>query len=556
MKKRVLSMLLALVMTFGLCVPVFAAGDEFEAEPAAPVEAPAAPTEAVPAEEPMPVAAKPADEPEAAAVTEVASGTCGAQGENVKWTLTDDGTLTIYGTGAMRDYEYDYYYGDCESRPWEDYIWTDIKRIIIQDGVTSIGSWAFTYCESLTSVTASGNVTSIGDYAFYDCVSLTSVTIPDSVTSIGEYAFAVCISLTSVTIPGSVTSVGEAAFRECDSLMDLTICDGVTSIGSWAFTYCESLTSITIPGSMTNIENFTFYGCFGLTSVTIPDGVTSIGREAFHYCDNLRDVYYGGTQQQWRAITVGENNGPLTSAAIHYNGTGPAEPTPTPGLDDIQPPAGGTGWRYVPETGDYYYFKNYKRVGDYWVGFSDGASKWANNWYYADADGKLLTGLQYLDDLKGGKAWFMLQTTNDRGEIGKMLTGWQWTYTDAGTGYFNPNYGSQGMCTYTSAWGGYNAATGLWGDGQLHMGTISTTITAQRALELADAFSAFSDGETQWINGEKFVIQFWDCGQLERNGRTVFVFQVRRLRAIEGPQMTQLMETIYVDAETGTCSYY
>ena len=109
-------------------------------------------------------------------------------------------------------------------------------------------------------------------------------------------------------------------------------------------------------------------------------------------------------------------------------------------------------------------------MGDYWVGFADGASKWANSWYYADANGKLLTGFQYLDDLKGGKAWYRLQVTNDRGEIGKMLTGWQWTYSDAGTGWFESKYCSQGMCTWTEKWGSYNAATGLWGDGLTHKG--------------------------------------------------------------------------------------
>ena len=147
----------------------------------------------------------------------------------------------------------------------------------------------------------------------------------------------------------------------------------------------------------------------------------------------------------------------------------PPTVTPAPGPDDIQPPAGGTGWRYVPETGDYYYFKDGVRKGDYWVGFADGASAWANNWYYADAAGKLLTGFQYLDDLKDGRAWYFLQTTNARGEIGKMLTGWQETGV-AGQGWFSPSYGQQGMCTWTKAWGSYNAAAGLWEDGLAHKG--------------------------------------------------------------------------------------
>ena len=146
------------------------------------------------------------------------------------------------------------------------------------------------------------------------------------------------------------------------------------------------------------------------------------------------------------------------------------EQKPSPG-EEIKPPAGGTGWRWVESEKTYYYFKDGKRVGDYWIGQAQGGSAWPNNWYYADTNGKLLTGFQYLDDLKGGKAWYMLQTTTANGEMGKMLTGWQWTYDAAvGTGYFSPKYGSQGACTYTTKWGTYSAATGLWGDGLAHVG--------------------------------------------------------------------------------------
>ncbi len=151
-------------------------------------------------------------------------------------------------------------------------------------------------------------------------------------------------------------------------------------------------------------------------------------------------------------------------------------PTPGPGGDKptapVEPPKtnGGTGWSYDYGTGEWYFFKKGALVANYWVGKIDGASQWDNNWYYVGADGKMLTGMQYLDDLKGGRAWYMLQTTNDRQEIGKMLTGWQWTYAAAGEGYFSPKYGSQGMCTWTEAWGSYNAATGLWTDGLSHKG--------------------------------------------------------------------------------------
>ena len=105
-----------------------------------------------------------------------------------------------------------------------------------------------------------------------------------------------------------------------------------------------------------------------------------------------------------------------------------AEPTEGP-----KAPASGTGW--VKYEGEWYFFKGSKLVENYWVGQADGASKWSTNWYYVGSDGKMATGLQYIDDLKGGKAWYMLQTTETNGEIGKMLTGWQWTYSAAGTAF-------------------------------------------------------------------------------------------------------------------------
>ena len=116
------------------------------------------------------------------------------------------------------------------------------------DIVGPIPAEAFSYCDSLTSVTIGNSVTSIGDYAFYYCDALTSVTIPDSVTSIGDYAFSYCDSLTSVTIGNSVTSIGSYAFYSCDSLTSVTIPDSVTSIGDYAFEYCDSLNYVAYAG--------------------------------------------------------------------------------------------------------------------------------------------------------------------------------------------------------------------------------------------------------------------------------------------------------------------
>ncbi len=157
--------------------------------------------------------------------------------------------------------------------------------------ITCIPSTAFSFCDSLTSVTISDSVTSIGMGAFYGCINLTSVTIGDGVTSIGEVAFRDCHSLTSVTIPDRVTEIGEGAFDDCSSLTSITIPDSVTSIGMVTFYNCSSLKSVTIPDSVTSIGEAAFYCCSSLTSVTIPDSVTSIGEMAFSRCSRLIAFY-------------------------------------------------------------------------------------------------------------------------------------------------------------------------------------------------------------------------------------------------------------------------
>ncbi len=167
---------------------------------------------------------------------------------------------------------------------------TSLTSITIPESVTSIGHGAFEGCTSLTSITIPDSVTSIWGSAFSGCTSLTSITIPDSVTSIGDSAFYNCTSLTSITIPESVTSIWYEAFSGCTSLTSITIPESVTSIGDEAFSGCTSLTSITIPESVTSIESYAFYGCTSLTSITIPESVTSIGSSAFYGCTSLTSI--------------------------------------------------------------------------------------------------------------------------------------------------------------------------------------------------------------------------------------------------------------------------
>ena len=176
-----------------------------------------------------------------------------------------------------------------EINPYTAYS-ANIKKVYIENGFTTIGKYAFSYCSHLTYVTIPNSVTTIGDRAFSHCSHLTSVTIPNSVTTIGDGAFSGCSFLTSVTIPNSVTTIGDGAFSGCSFLTSVTIPNSVTTIGEAAFGYCSHLTSVNIPNSVTTIGEAAFSGCSSLTSVTIPNSVTTIGDGAFSGCSFLTSV--------------------------------------------------------------------------------------------------------------------------------------------------------------------------------------------------------------------------------------------------------------------------
>ena len=215
--------------------------------------------------------------------------------------------------------------------------------VTIPNYVTSIGSYAFENCSSLTTVTfeEGSQLKSIGEDAFFNCSSLESITIP----FVGQYANGsgkihfgyifgasayyynddyVPSSLKEVIITGG-TTISDYAFYNCKSLTSIVIPNSVTSIGDEAFYNCSSLTSIVIPNSVTSIGDEAFYNCSSLTSITIPNSVTSIGSKAFGSCNSLTiycetESQPSGWDSSWNYLSRPVYWGAISENIIEQNG--------------------------------------------------------------------------------------------------------------------------------------------------------------------------------------------------------------------------------------------
>ena len=245
----------------------------------------------------------------------------GTEGSLLSWTLTNGGTLTISGKGAMPDYT--------ESvRPaWETHA-DKINQVIIDDGVESIGSYAFYQSKAMSvqipktvtsikeaafgasnlmEITVPGNVKVIGDEAFYNCQSLKSATFYEGVQSIGFNAFHKC-GIAYLDFPASITSVGASAFMECESLVRVRFAPGdqTVSLGDNLFSKCTNLSDVTLPVKADKISAGMFTRCYmALTYLYIPAGVEvcGVGTDSgspFAGCDRLRTIDFGGTESEWQ----------------------------------------------------------------------------------------------------------------------------------------------------------------------------------------------------------------------------------------------------------------
>ena len=239
--------------------------------------------------------------------------------------------------------------GNCLIDRATDKLVLGCKASVIPNGVTAIGYQAFYACTALTSITIPNSVTLIDDWAFSGCSALTEIVLPHGLTSIGSSAFSSCESITNLVISDSVTSIGNWAFSGCTGLACIEVASGntvyrsegncliesatntlilgckasvipgsVTTIGEAAFYRCIGLTSIVIPNGVTSIGAAAFNSCSTLKSIVISDSVTFIGNEAFRNCDGLETVYYEGTEQDWDAMTIGDNENAHFIAAARY----------------------------------------------------------------------------------------------------------------------------------------------------------------------------------------------------------------------------------------------
>lgn len=278
------------------------------------------------------------------AVPYIASGNCG---DNLTWTLDQNGLLHISGTGEMHE--------DLEG----NYGWRafreDIKNVNIDTGVTTISNGAFDSCVNIVSVKIPNSVKLIDSGAFAECYSLTNVTIPNSVEEISNGAFWDCVSLENIEIPNGVKTIGDNAFGACQGLKSVKIPSSVDEIGANLFSFCTSLVEVhvdernpsycseddvlfnkeksclicypigksdaryVVPDGVTEIADCAFADSSNLIEIQIPKSVTYIDFSAFADCDRLSDVYYEGNETEWSAIIIDDNNEPLTSATIHYN---------------------------------------------------------------------------------------------------------------------------------------------------------------------------------------------------------------------------------------------
>lgn len=214
----------------------------------------------------------------------------GKCGDNLTWSVSSDGTLTISGTGEMYNYKNSVVNNDIRpNAPWKS-LETKPTRLVLEEGITRIGDYAFERCWYLGgTLTIPSTVKVIGESAFMACHGFTgTLRIPEGVTSIQKAAFDACSGIEYVRFPYSLTCIDDWVFYDCTGLNTPELLDGITSIGQRAFGGCTGMTGLmAIPDTVTTLGAGAFTGCTGLTDVWLSEGLTEIPDYAFSFCTGL-----------------------------------------------------------------------------------------------------------------------------------------------------------------------------------------------------------------------------------------------------------------------------
>lgn len=216
--------------------------------------------------------------------------------QNITWKLTKDGTLYLSGKGEMPNWVVDPGYFEEIHRhintPWIKYK-NQIKKVIIDSGITTISEGTFLYYKNLKNVILPNGITKIENEAFRDCISLEKINLPDSLTTL-ERAFSNCEELSNIKLPDKLKSIGPSCFYRCISLTHIEIPDSVETIGACAFWGCKNLKSIKLSENITRISGRSFNECESLESIEFPKKMKALGDWLFARCTSLKTLYFTG----------------------------------------------------------------------------------------------------------------------------------------------------------------------------------------------------------------------------------------------------------------------
>lgn len=225
---------------------------------------------------------------------------------NLNWTLTQSGILTISGSGDM------IHFSESELPPWSEF-YNRIHTVVIENGVSSIGDYAFCYPSKasgesgIISVSIPGTVSTIGTGAFKNCKNLLSATIPEGVKTVGDSAFMACKRLQHIDFPSSITALGSGAFAQCTGAVRVRFAPGseTVHIGDNLFMECYLLEDVILPEKADCISHDMFFNCRGISKLYLPAGITfetESGAGPFAGCTSLKEINFAGSESTWNAI--------------------------------------------------------------------------------------------------------------------------------------------------------------------------------------------------------------------------------------------------------------